>query len=110
MSQIKKKTPGGRPIGKVLVATGLALCLMSGTAQAAGASGSSIGYTCMGCHGADGKGSGDIPRLAGQPAEAIVGMMMGAKSDAQEWTVMNRLAKGYTDDEIRAVAEFFANL
>lgn len=108
MSQTEKKMSACRLPGKMLATAGLALCLMSGTAHAAGAGGSTIGYTCMGCHGFEGKGSGSMPRLAGLPAEVIAGKLMSYKSGSLEGTVMNRLARGYTDEEIQAVAEFFA--
>lgn len=99
-----------------LAAVGLGLMLATGVSQADGhagkmelSNGSVIGATCMGCHGFKGMGSGNIPRLAGLPKEVTAGKLLAYRSEALEGTVMNRIAKGYTDEEIQAVAEFFAN-
>jgi len=113
MSQQKKAAASRRLPKTVLAAIGLGVCLSTGPVladshQSNGAKGSTIGYTCMGCHGVAGEGSGGIPRLAGLPASITAGKMLAYKSDAQAGTVMNRIAKGYTDEEIQAVAEFFA--
>ena len=114
MSQHKKAVASRRLPKTVLAAFGLGVCLSAGPVladghQSSGAKGSTIGYTCMGCHGDGGMGSGEIPRLAGLPAAVTAGKMLAYKSDAQAGTVMNRIAKGYTDEEIQAVAAFFAN-
>lgn len=114
MSQKKEAVSYRRLPKTVLAAVGLSVCLSAGPVladshQSSGAKGSTIGYTCMGCHGDGGMGSGEIPRLAGLPAAVTAGKMLAYKSDAQVGTVMNRIAKGYSDEEIQAVAEFFAN-
>ncbi|MFO7582522.1 c-type cytochrome [Guyparkeria sp.] len=114
MSQSHAAATRRRLPNTILAAIGLGMCLSASPVladehQSAGAMGSTIGYTCMGCHGVAGEGSGNIPRLAGVPQEAIAGMMLAYKSDGQAGTVMNRIAKGYSDEEIQAVAEFFAN-
>ncbi|WP_158611804.1 c-type cytochrome [Guyparkeria sp. SCN-R1] len=115
MSQNREAAIGRRLSTASLAAIGLGLMLAAGMSQAESdtermemSTGSIIGATCMGCHGFQGQGSGDIPRLAGVAKEATAGKLLEYKSGALEGTVMNRIAKGYTDDEIQAVAEFFA--
>ncbi len=71
-------------------------------------SGATIGYTCMGCHGVNGKSPGSIPSIAGQSASALAAKLLAYREGGQKGTIMNRIAKGYTDAEIKAVAEFFA--
>lgn len=71
-------------------------------------SGATIGYTCMGCHGVNGQSPGSIPSIAGQPAERLTSQLMAYRADTKSGTIMNRIAKGYTPEEIKAVAEFFA--
>ncbi|MFP4271410.1 MAG: c-type cytochrome [Halothiobacillaceae bacterium] len=88
----------------------LALLGVSFQAQAADASGATVGYTCMGCHGANGISKGSIVSLAGRNAQVMTRQLLDFKNDQREGTVMNRIAKGYTDEELSAVAEFFAGL
>jgi sulfide dehydrogenase cytochrome subunit len=37
-------------------------------------------------------------------------MLMDYKTDKDEGTVMNRIAKGYSDEEIAAVSDYFSKL
>ncbi len=91
----------------------LALCIcVFGIAQsafAAGASGETIGVTCNGCHGTDGNSQGAAPSIKG-PAKNIEKAMLDFKNDKRPATIMNRIAKGYTDEEITAMAKYFASL
>jgi sulfide dehydrogenase cytochrome subunit len=89
----------------------LTVCLLSSPlALAAGASGEAIGFTCAGCHGTDGESQGSAPSLKGEDAATLKEMLMDYKNDKEEGTVMNRIAKGYSDAEIAAVAEYFEQL
>jgi cytochrome c553 len=63
--------------------------------------------SCSGCHGPPGDG-GLVPSLAGRPAEEIVAALMQFRAGERAATVMDRIAKGFTDDEIRAIAEWLA--
>lgn len=64
--------------------------------------------SCSGCHGPPGAG-GPLPSLAGRPAEDIVAALMQFRSGERAATVMDRIAKGFTDDEIHAIAEWLAS-
>ncbi len=91
--------------------SGLAACLLtSPLALGAGASGQAIGFTCAGCHGTDGDSQGSAPSLKGEDAETLKEMLMDYKTDKDEGTVMNRIAKGYSDEEIAAVSDYFSKL
>jgi cytochrome c553 len=46
--------------------------------------------------------------LAGVQADKIVAMMNDFKSGAMPATIMHQIAKGYTDEQIRLVAGYFA--
>ena len=69
-----------------------------------------LANACAPCHGTDGRSPGAIPALSGKSADYIVQRMLEFKAGAREGTVMNRIAKGYTDAEIAAVAQHFAAL
>lgn len=65
--------------------------------------------TCFACHGTDGTYSGDIEPIAGRSQEALVSLLEAFKADSvPDATVMNRIAAGYTDAEIQAIARYFS--
>jgi cytochrome c553 len=67
-----------------------------------------LAATCANCHGTNGHARGDMKPLAGLSAEKIVAMIADFKSGAQPATIMHQISKGYTDEQIRLVAGFFA--
>lgn len=68
----------------------------------------SLAATCANCHGTNGVSRGELPSLAGVAAEATIAKMAAYKSGALSATVMHQIAKGYTDEQIRQLAVFFA--
>lgn len=62
---------------------------------------------CSGCHGLSG-GIGAMPSLASKTAAEIAADMRAFKTGAREATVMDRIAKGFSDEEIQAIAEWLA--
>ena len=68
-----------------------------------------LAAVCANCHGTEGHARGDILKpLAGVPAEAIVAAMANYRSGATPATVMQQIAKGFSDDQIKAIAAHFA--
>jgi cytochrome subunit of sulfide dehydrogenase len=63
---------------------------------------------CASCHGTDGRSRGAIPNLAGVDAATIVQRMKEFRDGRRASTVMQQLAKGYTDAQIEAAAAYFA--
>ena len=94
---------------QVVFAVTLGLLIASVT-WAADASPSMLANACAPCHGTDGKSPDATPALFGKSADYIVQRMLEFKAGAREGTVMNRIAKGYSDTEIAAVAQHFAAL
>jgi cytochrome c553 len=90
-----------------ILITGLAA---SQAASAADAGGAIIAAQCNGCHGFEGASKGVIPALKGKPAPYLSQNMKDFKSDKKIGTVMNRIAKGYTDAEMDNVAQFYSEL
>jgi sulfide dehydrogenase cytochrome subunit len=74
-----------------------------------GASTTMIADTCAGCHGTDGSSKGPAtPTIAGLSPDYIVEVMEGFKSGEIPSTIMGRIAKGYSTDEFKQMAEFFS--
>lgn len=70
--------------------------------------GTMLANTCVGCHGPAGASLGPAtPSIAGMSSETFVEAMK-AYQDARPATIMGRIAKGYTEDEIKAMGEYFA--
>lgn len=64
---------------------------------------------CATCHGTTGNAVTGIPPIAGQNAQHLFNALKEFKDDKRPGaTVMHQLAKGYTDDELQRLANFFA--
>jgi sulfide dehydrogenase cytochrome subunit len=87
-----------------------ALLALGGAASAQDATGPVIAGTCVTCHGVDGKGQDAVPAINGKPAATMSAALKDFKTDKRMGTMMNRLAKGFSDAEIDAVAAYFANV
>jgi cytochrome c553 len=63
--------------------------------------------SCSGCHSTAATAT-SIPRLHGRDAGDIAKAMAGFRDGSLPATVMNRIAKGFTDEESRAIAAWLA--
>ena len=126
---------GTKVIRNALLAAGLA-CVASGVFAGGMASPSMLSNACAACHGGGGNSSGPAtPGIAGLSKGYIIAALLSYKYgddeaaiekvisanpsvlDADEFevlprgkgTIMSRIAKGYEDAEIIAMAEVFAN-
>ena len=91
-----------------------------------------LANTCVACHGKDGNSVGPaIPNLAGMSPNYLMGAILAYKYDNDEdklnaviesdadfedveafprySTIMGRLAKGYTEEEIKLLAHYFSS-
>lgn len=81
----------------------------SASSFAATASAEMLANTCAGCHGPEGSSYGPaIPTIAGASAEYLNEIMLAYRNGERASTVMERIAKGYSDAEIKAMSEYFA--
>ncbi len=67
-----------------------------------------LAATCATCHGTFGRPLGNIDGLAGVPADKIVSTVAAFRSGDKPSTIMGQIAKGFSDDEIRQIATWFA--
>lgn len=65
---------------------------------------------CFNCHGTEGRAKSVIPTLAGKDRAIFIELMKGFKDGSQRSTIMQQLAKGYTDEEIAVLADYFSQL
>jgi cytochrome c553 len=63
--------------------------------------------SCSGCHPTSAKGEARVPRLVGRNPAEIVAAMEAFRSGQKPATVMDRIAKGFSEAEIRAIADWF---
>jgi cytochrome c553 len=63
--------------------------------------------SCSGCHPANRWVDTAVPRLAGRNPADLVAAMQAFKSAQLASTVMDRIAKGFSDDEIKAIAAWY---
>jgi sulfide dehydrogenase cytochrome subunit len=91
-------------IALLAVASGL----IPGAASAQ--SGQAMGQTCFVCHGPGGRSDGTVAPIAGLPKEHVARQMADFKADRRPGTIMNRIAKGYTDEQTAQIVEYLATL
>ena len=91
---------------------GALLCGLLASTQSIGGStdAAMLSHTCAGCHGTFGASAGtSMPVIAGQPKAYLVAAMKNYQAGKRHSTIMQRLAKGYDDKQIDAMAGFFAS-
>lgn len=95
---------------KVLSALALAaLGGFTGTATARVDNVEILARTCNNCHGVGGVSSGaSMPSIGGLPKEYLRNIMKQWKYDERSAITMNRVVKGFSDDELDAIAAYFA--
>lgn len=73
--------------------------------------GEGLAHTCAGCHGTLGRihNAAFMP-LAGMKQEEFVGAMLAFRDDKRPSTLMGTVAKGLSEDQIKAMGEYFAQL
>jgi sulfide dehydrogenase cytochrome subunit len=63
---------------------------------------------CANCHGTNGRAEPGNESLAGANKDDIVKKMLDFKAGRKPATIMHQLAKGYSDEQIVAIAAYFA--
>ena len=115
--RLKNSPTPTRAIGLLALWAGsLALPALAQTAQATGTAPglrvqdvAVLAASCANCHGPDGQSTGGMPQLRGLPADHLLARLQAFKAGtAKDATVMTRLAKGYDDEQLKALAQWFS--
>jgi cytochrome subunit of sulfide dehydrogenase len=71
-----------------------------------------LASTCAACHGTDGRAAegSTVPGLAGVPKPTLTAQMKGFKDGSRPATIMHQLSKGYTDEQIDRLGDYFASI
>ena len=63
---------------------------------------------CASCHGTNGHSVGGNDPLAGMPKDEMIRKVKDFRSGAKPATVMQQLSKGYTDQQVEMIADYYA--
>jgi len=95
---------GGRPLLVLALALG---ATSNGLAQQPDPNlGRDLAAACASCHGSN--GAGGIPSVAGRDPAEVLRIMQDFRSGRRQATVMHQLARGYTDEQVQAIAAYLA--
>ena len=67
-----------------------------------------LASNCFQCHGTDGKGDGTFEKLAGKSSGEIYKELREMQAENKRGEIMTIHAFGYTDAQIRAIADYFS--
>ncbi len=73
--------------------------------------GRNLAANCANCHGTNGQSQGGMPSLAGGNRADFIAHMNAFRTGARSGpasTIMHQLAKGYSDEQIGLMADYFA--
>jgi sulfide dehydrogenase cytochrome subunit len=93
----------------VLILAALVAAPVAATAQTPDADlGRNLAASCAMCHGTEGRSAGISDSLAGRPKDEIVTTVRLFREGRKPATIMNQIAKGYTDAQVALIAAYFA--
>lgn len=95
----------GQPIRFYWQRTQLGQEIAKGGAQAGG-----VGMKCMACHGLEGGGRDEVPRLAGLPFDYLADQIEAYLSGERQSAIMGPIAAQLKADEVGAVLSYYAAL
>ncbi len=98
-------------VRSLIVPIGLAVAIavsLPSTARAAGPSMETklLASNCFVCHGPAGKSAAHTPEIASLTSAKIIDTMARFRDGSRVSTIMNRIAKGYTEAQIQAIAGY----
>ena len=97
-----------KPFLTVMLAAGLLAAASAAQAQADALQLRSWAAACANCHGTNGHAQPGNESLAGVGKDELLKKLMDFKSGAKPSTIMGQLSKGYSDEQLAAIAGWFA--
>jgi cytochrome subunit of sulfide dehydrogenase len=102
--------PGGNMLVPIRSFIGIAvLCTVVPSSHAAPPAGQLLASQCAQCHGTNGNGPG-FDELAGKGANELYNELREMKNRVLIEGIMDRQARGYTDGQLRLIADFLSSL
>ncbi|MGQ0657105.1 MAG: c-type cytochrome [Chromatiales bacterium] len=100
-----------RLAGGMLVGTLIAGAVIgSGSDTLSPRSTEALAFNCFTCHGPEGQGTGSIPPLHGKSADQLLRRLLEFRQGRGNPTIMDRIARGYSDEELARIADYIATL
>jgi cytochrome c553 len=94
-------------VSAICVSGVLAFC--AGAVQAADdVGGRNLAAACAACHGTNGHAVPGMAAMAGMDKTYIVKVMQEFKTGKRPATLMHQIAKGYSDDQIVLIADYYS--
>ena len=91
---------------RIVTAAALVFPLISPASAAGPADAPPGALSCSGCHSTS-RAVTTVPRLNGRNPADVTAAMQAFKSGQLPSTVMDRIAKGFSDDEVKAIAAWY---
>jgi cytochrome c553 len=85
------------------------LCAVVPSSHAAPPAGQLLAAQCAQCHGTNGNGPG-FDELAGKSSNELYNELREMKNRVTIESIMDRQARGYTDSQLRLIANFLSSL
>jgi len=112
MQSVKHEEEDSMLAKKLIIAALFALLMAAGSVQAGGdaARGAELSEDCAGCHGDDGMGDEEIPKLAGMDEAAHVAALKGYASGEREDEsgMMADYATDLSEQDMADLAAYYA--
>jgi len=99
---------GKRPLLVLALVWGAALAPVAVAQRSDPNLGRNLAAACANCHGTDGVSQPGMPGLAGQQRAYLVQQLQDFKTGKRAATIMHQISKGYTDEQIEALAGYLS--
>ena len=95
-----------RPQFPVVLVLAIGLASPAKAQDSGSVPGRNLAAACANCHGTNGTSRSGIPSLAARERSYLLRQMQDFKTGKRPATVMQQIARGYTDAQIQAIADY----